>query len=430
MRKISVLTVFAILLLSLSGIAFAEGGITHSVSFVLNEGTLTVEGAAPYEETLVVIYSAGVAKEDATDEDILYYNVIEADENGTALAGFTTGSERGEFSYFISCSDSEFAEEGSFEFDPSDDNEMKSFSLAGKKAGISGNKITLTVESGTNVTGLIATFEVHEDALVYVDEELQESGVSRNDFSAPVVYKVVAETGDAREYTVKVTKKSASSGGGGGGGGGGSRGGSVISATPVKPEENKEEVKEEIVPAVRKLFSDVTSEHWASDSIDFMTAKDILSGYEDGSFKPSANITRAEFVKIIVKAFAVVPGKTEVEFTDVSEADWFAYYVELAASNGIINGSGDGSFNPSAPVTREDMAVIIARAVEYAGITLKGEAVAEFADSEEISEYAKNALENLNGAGIISGYPDNTLRPQGKATRAEACMVMFKILNK
>ena len=356
--------------------------------------------------------------------------MAEADGNGVVSFGFTTGEAIGSFEYFVSCSDSEISESGSFFFDPSDDNEIKSFTLSGKSCKISGNKITLTVESGTNITGLIAKFEIHEKAAIYVGGKLQESGVTRNDFSKPVTYEVVAETGDVREYTVTVTKKATSSGGGGGGGSSsGSKGSSSFSSTPVKTEDKKEEVKEEI-PTKRDVFFDVTADHWAVDFVDYMTAKEIIAGYEDGSFKPSANITRAEFVKIIVKAFTIVPGVEKKEFSDVSENDWYAFYVDIASSNGIVNGSEDGFFSPDAPITREDMAVIIERAAAYAKITLEKGESGEFADSEEISEYAKAALNSLNGAGIISGYPDNTLRPKSNATRAEACALIFKLLNR
>jgi len=99
--------------------------------------------------------------------------------------------------------------------------------------------------------------------------------------------------------------------------------------------------------------------------------------------------------------------------------------VKLAASAGIVTGKGDGSFGIGEKITRQDMAVMIARAKNL----ISENTTERFADDAEISDYAKMSVYAAKNAGIISGVGDNTFNPQGFATRAETAMVVYNAIK-
>jgi hypothetical protein len=147
-----------------------------------------------------------------------------------------------------------------------------------------------------------------------------------------------------------------------------------------------------------------------------------IGGYPDGTFKPDNNITRAEFVTILVKAFAL-EAKTGHVFADTSQ-HWAKDSISTAASYGIVNGYNENTFGPDDTITREQMAVMIMKAAQLTPAT----AELTFVDSQSISSWAQQAMATVVQNGIISGYPDNSVRPQGKATRAEAVTVIVRAL--
>lgn len=170
-------------------------------------------------------------------------------------------------------------------------------------------------------------------------------------------------------------------------------------------------------------FTDIDDKHWGYKAVNALSEKGYLKGYEDGSFKPSGNITRAEFTKILALAFKL-EGDSSVAFEDVSSDAWYAPYVSGALKAGIVKGDGT-LFNPSALLTREDAAVMICRALGK-----ESENDIDFADSSEISDYAKKAVGFLKEAGIINGYEDNTFRAKNNITRAEIAQIIFTMEEK
>jgi hypothetical protein len=164
------------------------------------------------------------------------------------------------------------------------------------------------------------------------------------------------------------------------------------------------------------------SGHWAENNIRELVALGAIGGYPDKTFKPDNNITRAEFVSILVKSFKLEPknGKT---FADTI-GHWAQDSIATAASYGIVNGYDESTFGPNDTITREQMAAMIVNAAKLTP------AAAElfFVDSNSISGWAQQAMATAVQNGIISGYPDNTVRPQGNATRAEAVTVIVNAL--
>lgn len=108
-------------------------------------------------------------------------------------------------------------------------------------------------------------------------------------------------------------------------------------------------------------FTDVASGAWYSNAVSTLTRAGILDGYEDGSFRPNASITRAEFTKIAVSFFKHVGGASSNPFNDVPDSAWYAEFVKAAAELGLIDGYEDGTFRPNAPITRAEACTIVNR---------------------------------------------------------------------
>ncbi|PZD94020.1 phosphoesterase [Paenibacillus sambharensis] len=177
-------------------------------------------------------------------------------------------------------------------------------------------------------------------------------------------------------------------------------------------------------------FSD-TSAHWAASNIIYLAARGIVSGSGDGKFSPNANITRAEFAKMLAGLVSADISKySSSAFTDVKAGDWFMPYVAWAAENEIVKGGANNQFRPYDRISREEMCVMLARLAALTGYTLPaGEGSAAFADQQRISAWAEDAVRDLNAAGIISGKGNQQFDPQGGATRAEAAKMLTVLLQ-
>ncbi|MEL7564424.1 MAG: S-layer homology domain-containing protein, partial [Dehalobacterium sp.] len=169
-------------------------------------------------------------------------------------------------------------------------------------------------------------------------------------------------------------------------------------------------------------LKDINS-HWAKASIEKLVSTQAISGYQDGTFKPNNNITRAEFATILVKAFNLSPEQGTV-FADTAN-HWAKDSIATAAAHGILTGYSADKFGPNDPITREQMAVMIVKAAKLAD----QEGGKTFADSSAISAWAVDAVNIVVGENIMGGYEDNTFKPQNKATRAEAATVIVKALG-
>ncbi|MGG3452565.1 S-layer homology domain-containing protein [Paenibacillus rhizolycopersici] len=173
-------------------------------------------------------------------------------------------------------------------------------------------------------------------------------------------------------------------------------------------------------PAV--VLTDIQG-HYAEETIRHLTESGIVSGYPDGTFRPNRPITRAEFVSILNSAMAWKTAGDKT-FAD-TEKHWARSAISIAYANGVIRGIDDTLFAPDQPITREQMAVIAANALHLE----KPKSVLSFADGERISSWAKDAVQAVTEQGIFSGYPDRTIRPQDQATRAEAVMVIGRMIK-
>ena len=220
---------------------------------------------------------------------------------------------------------------------------------------------------------------------------------------------------------------SGSSGGSlGGGGGSGASGGSSSKKEVFIGSVTAPVVEEEPIKNIKKVV-DLNENHWAYESVAELSDKGVVNGFADGTFLPDANVTREQFVKMLVCAFEL-DGIYEGTFNDVDKNYWSASYIGAAVACGIVMGNADGKFMPSENITRQDAAVMLERICGYKNISL-GAAEAP-ADSDEIAVYAYDSVSKLYGAGIISGFEDGSFRPYGKLTRAQAAKLIYELMHK
>ncbi|SMB89903.1 Ig-like domain (group 4) [Desulfonispora thiosulfatigenes DSM 11270] len=178
------------------------------------------------------------------------------------------------------------------------------------------------------------------------------------------------------------------------------------------------------------VFTDIAN-HWAKDDIEFVVSRGLFSGTSATIFSPNTAMTRGMFVTVLGRlANADVSGYKKSNFTDVKSDAYYMGYIEWARKNSIINGTGNGTFAPDQSITREQMAVIIQNYAKVIGFTMpKVYGENTFADSTKISVYAKDAVKQIQMAGVISGKHGNLFDPQGTATRAEVSAVMGRLVE-
>jgi len=165
------------------------------------------------------------------------------------------------------------------------------------------------------------------------------------------------------------------------------------------------------------------SGHWAQATIEKCLNKGIVAGMPDGTFQPDKNVTRAEFVTMVNKAFGFEDADTDKKFSDVKDSDWYAEQVAIAARAGYVAGMPDGTFQPLRQITRAEASVMVCKA---AGLSDGDEeALRVFKDAGNIPAYAKGSISALVSEGLIKGRPDGTFRPLAQITRAESLVMIY-----
>jgi hypothetical protein len=178
-----------------------------------------------------------------------------------------------------------------------------------------------------------------------------------------------------------------------------------------------------------KIFTDVPADFWASNAINKLYSRGCISGYSDGSFKPDKSVTRAEFSTILAKALGLNTHGTTDKFADVTTDDWYYDAVNAAASANLVSGMGNSLFAPDTLITREQMAVMVAKALGDKVPSTDNSELNAFNDKSSVSSWAMSGMCKAIKAGIISGMTADTLAPQADATRAQAAEMIFKLLT-
>ncbi|EIC06047.1 PKD domain containing protein, partial [Acetivibrio thermocellus YS] len=181
-----------------------------------------------------------------------------------------------------------------------------------------------------------------------------------------------------------------------------------------------------------KSFDDLKGYDWAKEQIEILASKGIINGTSSTKYSPGLNITRADAVILIVKALGLEAEFTE-NFDDVSADKYYYEAVGIARSFGIVTGVGNNKFNPETPITRQELMVIVNRALKVVGINLDTGDVSEleaFKDFSEISPYAVESVAALVKAGIIKGDDNKLIAPLRNITRAETAVIIYKLFEK
>ncbi|WP_141502359.1 S-layer homology domain-containing protein [Paenibacillus luteus] len=176
-------------------------------------------------------------------------------------------------------------------------------------------------------------------------------------------------------------------------------------------------------------FKDVPEGHWAKSSIERAAALGIIRGYIDGTFKPSRNVTRAEFVTMLARGLNVASDSTSSEllFKDSDKiGKWAIPFVSIAAAEGWIKGFDDNTFRPNQPITRAEMTTIAARLLKLN--TTESGTIA-FDDAASIPSWARPYVWAAVNAELVNGRGKNLFVPAAYTSRAEAVTLVLRIVD-
>ena len=176
---------------------------------------------------------------------------------------------------------------------------------------------------------------------------------------------------------------------------------------------------------VSEIFVDVVPNAWYTAAIQYAYDQGLMTGVSANEFAPEAPTTRAMIVSILARLEGVTSAQA-AGFADVSD-EWYATAVNWAANVGVVNGYEDNTFRPNTAITREQLAAIL---MNYA--TYKGEEVSARADlttyTDQPSTWAEETMQWAVAEGLISGVTEDTLQPQGNATRAQVAAILQRFL--
>lgn len=187
--------------------------------------------------------------------------------------------------------------------------------------------------------------------------------------------------------------------------------------------------------AQNKTFRDVPAGHWAEEDIHTLANKLVVYGVSDDLFDLRRNVTRAEFAGLVVRSLGLGGIKGSHSFSDVPANAWYAEEVAIATEAGLIYGYEDGTFRPNEVITREELASLVVRALEYAGFTEElspseqSALLAPFKDADQVGGWAREEMARAIKEGIVYGMSEDTLNPKGNATRAEAAAMLYRYLQ-
>ena len=173
-------------------------------------------------------------------------------------------------------------------------------------------------------------------------------------------------------------------------------------------------------------FTDVSESDWYYEAVQFVQADGLMNGYGSGNFAPNARLSRAQLAQILFNKEGRPGANYLLTFPDVAGEVWYTEAIRWAASQGIVGGYGNGTFGPDDPITREQLAVMLWR---YSGSPAATNKELHFIDEGEISGFALEALRWAVENGILNGYNDGRLGPQGQATRAQAAQMLKNFIE-
>ena len=197
-------------------------------------------------------------------------------------------------------------------------------------------------------------------------------------------------------------------------------------------QETEEGQTEAVSEEGTSAYTDVDSEDWFRNAVDYVTEKGLMVGVSENEFAPRMAVTRGMFVTVIHRMEGTPEAEREASFNDVEEGSWYEEAVNWAAENYIVYGYSAEEYGPGDIITREQMAAIIYRYAEYKGIDVSVEnenRYMDYKDYENISNYAKPPVSWVSEKGLMAGDADGGFRPRDKATRAETAQVFMNVVE-
>lgn len=186
-----------------------------------------------------------------------------------------------------------------------------------------------------------------------------------------------------------------------------------------------------------QIFYDVPNSHWAKNEIEFMKNKNLIIGKFDNMYEPENSLTRAEMATItsrLIKEYEIIEPSnlnTNIEFKDIS-GHWAEKEINEIAKLGIVEGYYDKSFRPNESITRSEIAKIVSKLLDIVEEKNTDETKRqEFKNYQDVGEnnWAYEYIKDLSERGILTGYPDNTFRPNINVTRAEIAKILYNFLT-
>lgn len=206
---------------------------------------------------------------------------------------------------------------------------------------------------------------------------------------------------------------------------GGLSGGSSSSDGDVKMYVEQETISNDTT------FKDVPKTHWAYEAIEYLYNAGIVNGMGNSLFAPDALVTREQMVKMLVDSLPNIHiSNYEIKFIDVNPAAWYAEYISTAHNYSLVNGISETIFGVGRNITRQDMAVMIFNTLTMMEKSFVAKDNSEaFSDIQNVSDYAKNAVNELKKYALISGRGNNMYCPMETLTRAEAATIIYRVLT-
>lgn len=189
-------------------------------------------------------------------------------------------------------------------------------------------------------------------------------------------------------------------------------------------------VTKEYAPADPSLaFTDLDPNAWYHEAVNYVLEKGLMEGVGDARFLPGGDTSRAQIVTILWRLEGEPAVAAAVPFTDVPQAQWYTTAVAWAYENKIVNGISDTIYDPTAPVTRQQMAAILYRYAQYKGYDVTASAdLGTYADAADVHGYAADAMKWACGAGLINGM-GGALEPTGSAIRCQTAAILMRFLE-
>lgn len=184
-----------------------------------------------------------------------------------------------------------------------------------------------------------------------------------------------------------------------------------------------------VAKGVQVAFSDVSRDYWAKDFIGELAAMEVIEGFPDGTFRPDAPVTRAQFAALLRKAYSKTKVRQAIAFRDVSSQNWAYNAIRETYQMGFLNTIASREFNPNQSLTRLEVLAALARGLNFQSSSSTANILSAYSDATSISSEYRSLIAAMTERGIIVNYPDvKMLNAERVATRAEVCALLYKSL--